>query len=73
MTNGSRVMVALRVDSTPEVAFEAFTTQIGTWWRPNGLFQFSEGRTGTLAFEPGPTGRRSPSVRSAAGIHRNYW
>ncbi|MCB1011146.1 MAG: SRPBCC domain-containing protein [Microthrixaceae bacterium] len=57
MTNGSRVMVALRVDSTPDVAFEAFTTQIGTWWRPNGLFQFSEGRTGTLAFEPGPTGR----------------
>ena len=32
-------------------------SEIGQWWRPNGLFQFTDGRDGTLAFEPGPTGR----------------
>ena len=47
----------LRVDATPERAFAAFTGEIGRWWRPNGLFQFSVGRTGELAFEPGPSGR----------------
>jgi uncharacterized protein YndB with AHSA1/START domain len=53
----SRVLVALRVDATPERAFAAFTNEIGTWWRPNELFQFSVGRTGTLSFDPGPWGR----------------
>lgn len=56
MTDGSRVLVALRVPAAPERAFAAFTDEIGTWWRPNGLFQFTD-RTGTLAFEPGPDGR----------------
>ena len=51
------MLVALRVDATPERAFAAFTGEIGRWWRPNGLFQFSVGRSGTLAFEPGPAGR----------------
>jgi uncharacterized protein YndB with AHSA1/START domain len=53
----SRVLVALRVDATPEQAFAAFTEEIGSWWRPNGLFQFTVGRSGTLRFEPGPAGR----------------
>jgi uncharacterized protein YndB with AHSA1/START domain len=57
MTGGSRVLVALRVDAPPEVAFRAFTEEIGTWWRPNGLFQFSDGRTGRLHLEPEPGGR----------------
>lgn len=53
----SRVFVALRVDATPERAFAVFTRDIARWWKPNGLFQFSDNRTGTLAFEPGPAGR----------------
>lgn len=53
----SRVLVALRVDATPQRAFAAFTGEIGSWWRPNGLFQFTVGRSGVLAFEPGPGGR----------------
>jgi uncharacterized protein YndB with AHSA1/START domain len=53
----SRVLVALRVPCHPAEAFERFTGEIGQWWRPNGLFQFSEGRTGTLSFEPGDGGR----------------
>jgi uncharacterized protein YndB with AHSA1/START domain len=54
----SRVLVALRVDATPAAAFRAFTEEIGQWWRPNGLFQFSDDRTGRLAFDPsGPRGR----------------
>ncbi|MGH9170964.1 MAG: SRPBCC domain-containing protein [Acidimicrobiales bacterium] len=57
MTAGSRVLVALRVPVSAERAFAAFTEQIGEWWQPSGLFQFSPGRTGTLAFEPGPDGR----------------
>lgn len=57
MTGASRVLVAVRVGTTPSRAFAAFTEQIGQWWRPNGLFQFTDGATGTLAFEPGPNGR----------------
>ena len=57
MTDGSRVLVALRVPVPPDRAFAAFTAQIGEWWRPDGLFRFTEDRTGTLAFEPGPGGR----------------
>ena len=57
MTDASRVLVALRVPATAERAFTAFTEQISEWWQPHGLFQFTVGRTGTLAFEPGPHGR----------------
>lgn len=57
MTETSRVLVALRVPVPPARAFAAFTEQIAEWWKPNGLFQFTEGRTGTLTFEPGPDGR----------------
>jgi uncharacterized protein YndB with AHSA1/START domain len=58
VTDGSRVLVAVRVPAAPPRAFAAFTGEIGTWWRPSGLFQFTPGRTdGTLAFEPGPAGR----------------
>jgi uncharacterized protein YndB with AHSA1/START domain len=58
VTDGSRVLVAMRVPATPARAFAAFTGEIGQWWRPDALFQFTRGRTdGTLAFEPGPDGR----------------
>lgn len=57
MTDGSRVLVALRVPADPDRTFTAFTDEIGTWWRPNGLFQFTDGRSGTLSFDPGPGGR----------------
>lgn len=55
--SGSRVLVALRVAVPPERAFRAFTAEIGEWWRPNGLFRFTD-RAGTrLAFEPEPPQR----------------
>jgi uncharacterized protein YndB with AHSA1/START domain len=57
VTEASRVLVALRVPVPAARAFVAFTEQIADWWQPNGLFQFTEGSTGTLAFEPGPDGR----------------
>ena len=57
MTDASRVLVALRVPASAERAFTVFTEQIAAWWQPNGLFQFTRGRTGTLSFEPGPQGR----------------
>lgn len=55
--SGSRVLVALRVKASPERAFEAFTREIGAWWRPNPLFAFTPREAGVLAFEPGEGGR----------------
>jgi uncharacterized protein YndB with AHSA1/START domain len=53
----SLVMVAVRVNATPERAFAAFTRDIGAWWRPNALFAFTSHDAGRLAFEPGLGGR----------------
>jgi hypothetical protein len=53
----SKLMVALRVPGAPGRVFEAFVYEIGEWWQPNGLFDFTVGKHGTLAFEPGASGR----------------
>ena len=53
----SKLLVALRVPATPQRAFDAFVHEIGDWWQPNGLFDFTVGKHGRLAFEPGETGR----------------
>jgi uncharacterized protein YndB with AHSA1/START domain len=55
--SGSRVLVALRVGAPPERTFAAFTQEIGSWWRPNGLFRFTDRTGGRLAFEPDPPER----------------
>jgi len=47
----SRVVVALRVKASPARAFEAFTAEIGQWWRPNALFAFTPREAGVLSFE----------------------
>jgi uncharacterized protein YndB with AHSA1/START domain len=52
----SRVLVAVRVEVPPERAFDAFVGEIGTWWRPNGLFRTGPRQPGTLAFEGGAEG-----------------
>jgi uncharacterized protein YndB with AHSA1/START domain len=57
VTDGSRVLVSVRVPASPARAFSAFTDEISRWWKPNGLFRFSRGRTGTLSFEAGVGGR----------------
>ena len=48
----SRVLVALRVPGPPERAFQVFTEEIGTWWRPSPLFGFTPRGPGVLAIEP---------------------
>jgi uncharacterized protein YndB with AHSA1/START domain len=53
----SKVFIALRVKATPARAFEAFTAEVGRWWRPNRLFQTTPRDPGLLAFEPGEGGR----------------
>jgi len=53
----SRVLVSLRVKATPQRAFEAFTGEIGQWWRHNPMFRFTPREPGVLSFEPGPQGR----------------
>jgi uncharacterized protein YndB with AHSA1/START domain len=53
----SRVLVALRIDAPPARVFEAFTAEIGQWWRPNPLFQPSRRPDGRVSIEPGVDGR----------------
>lgn len=53
----SKVLVALRVDADPQRTFEAFTAEIGQWWRPHPSFAFTPRSPGLLAFEPGEGGR----------------
>lgn len=47
----SAVLVAVRVPATPEDAFDAFTDDIGLWWRPSAMFQLTPRGDGTLSFE----------------------
>jgi len=51
------VIVSIRVDATPLRAFEAFTAEIGEWWRPSTLFALTPRGDGRLRFEPGEGGR----------------
>jgi uncharacterized protein YndB with AHSA1/START domain len=60
----SRVVVALRIRATPERVFEVFTQEIGLWWKPNVLFQFTPRSPGLLAFEPGEGGRFTETLPS---------
>ena len=53
----SSVLVSLRVAAKPRRAFEAFTQEIGVWWRPNALFQLTPRGDGELRFEGGEGGR----------------
>ena len=53
----SRVLVALRIAAPAQRVFEAFTNEIGAWWRPNPLFAFTPRSPGVLAFEGGADGR----------------
>jgi uncharacterized protein YndB with AHSA1/START domain len=53
----SRVLVALRIAAPPDRVFEAFTAEIGQWWRPSGLFPSSRRPAGRMAIEPGVGGR----------------
>lgn len=53
----SKVFLAIRVPADPARAFEAFTAEIGAWWRPDDLFRITPHGDGRLAFEPGVGGR----------------
>jgi uncharacterized protein YndB with AHSA1/START domain len=53
----SRVLVALRIAAPPARVFDAFTAEIGEWWQPSPLFQFTEHRDGRVGIEPGLDGR----------------
>lgn len=53
----SKVFLAVRVPADPTRAFEAFTQDIASWWRPDRLFQITPKGDGELRFEPGVDGR----------------
>jgi hypothetical protein len=62
----SSVLVAIRVKAAPERAFDAFTAEIGQWWRQNPLFRFTPREPGALSFEPGEGGRLIETRRDGA-------
>ncbi|MFN3912686.1 SRPBCC domain-containing protein [Hyphomonas sp.] len=47
----SAVLVAIRIPATPQEAFDAFTDDIGLWWRPSALFQLTPRGDGMLSFD----------------------
>ena len=47
----SRVLISVRVKSTPLRAFEVFTRDISLWWKPNPEFAFTPRSPGVMAFE----------------------
>ncbi len=53
----SRVLVSIRVPAAAMTAFTVFTQEIGLWWRPNALFQFTPRDPGVLSFDGGEGGR----------------
>jgi uncharacterized protein YndB with AHSA1/START domain len=53
----SQVIVALRIRAAPQRVFEAFTQDIGLWWRPSSFFAFTPREPGVLSFEGGQGGR----------------
>ena len=62
----SKVLVALRLKTSPQRAFQAFTQEIAAWWRPKGLFQFTPQDTRELRFEPGVGGRFLMKLRDGS-------
>jgi uncharacterized protein YndB with AHSA1/START domain len=48
----SRVVVAIRIEADPMTVFEAFTRDIGLWWRHEDFFRFTPRSPGVLSFEP---------------------
>ncbi|HSF15735.1 MAG TPA: SRPBCC domain-containing protein [Vicinamibacteria bacterium] len=53
----SVVLVALRVQASPERAFDVFTGEIAEWWRPDPLFAITPRGDGLLAFDGEEGGR----------------
>ena len=53
----SKVFISLRLPIDPMGAFDAFTREISSWWRPDPLFRITAQGDGELAFEPGIGGR----------------
>ena len=52
----SRVLVSVRVKADPLRAFEAFTSEIGEWWKPNAMFHFTPRSPGVVSFEASQSG-----------------
>jgi hypothetical protein len=62
----SKVLVSIRVPIDPLAAFDAFTGEIGSWWRSNGLFAVTAEGDGSLVFEPHAGGRLWTTLASGA-------
>ena len=56
--SAAAAQVSVRVQAGLERAFEAFTAELGAWWRPHPLFATTPRAPGALALvDPGPQGR----------------
>ncbi|MEZ5894861.1 MAG: SRPBCC domain-containing protein [Parvularculaceae bacterium] len=60
----SAAIVSLRVAASPERAFDAFTRDIGAWWRADQFFALTPRGDGEMFFEPGPDGRLATRLAS---------
>jgi hypothetical protein len=60
----SSVLVALRVRASPERAFDAFTREIGEWWRPGPLFAITPHGDGFSLSRAKRAGGSSPVYRT---------
>lgn len=58
--------VTMRVSATPERTFEAFTTEIGHWWRRGPKFRNLPDDAGMIHMEPGVGGRLFESIRTGS-------
>ncbi|GGB62246.1 ligand-binding SRPBCC domain protein [Tistrella bauzanensis] len=66
--SGSEILIALRIQAPAAQVFRAFVEDIGLWWQPSGLFQFTAGPPGRLAFDPPGAGGRLVERKSDGSV-----
>ncbi len=70
MTAGDSVTATVEVAVDPDIAFDVFTGEIGTWYRRNRFTVFDVGRTVDVRFEPRVGGRLLDVYDRASGEGR---
>ncbi|MEQ1683597.1 MAG: SRPBCC domain-containing protein [Burkholderiaceae bacterium] len=66
-TPGDQASVTIGLAVSPLEAFEAFTQDIGLWWRRGPRFRNARGEQGIVCLEPGVGGRVFESFDGPAG------
>lgn len=64
---GDVASVSVRVDVSPEDAFDVFTNEIDLWWKQGPRFRIAGRRRGQLFIEGGPGGRLFETFELSTG------